>query len=103
METKVKKRDGQIEPFDRNKIKNGLVKSGATPEQAEQVTAAIEAWAPSAAADGVIDAIAIKTKLLELLRVANPQAAATFEAYRKPAEEAPAEETPAQEPPAQPA
>ena len=34
---KVRKKDGRLEDFDRNKVTGGLVKSGATPEQVENI------------------------------------------------------------------
>jgi len=83
MEIKVRKKDGQLEPFDRSKIVNGLVKSGASSEEAESIASQIETWAQAAAADGVVDSSDIKAKLLELLETANPEAAASFRAYKK--------------------
>lgn len=81
---KVQKKDGSIEDFDRAKIKNGIISSGATEEQAESITTQIEAWAPSVAMDGVVKALDIKTKLLELLGGVNPVAKTSFENYKRP-------------------
>ena len=80
---KVKKKDGRLENFDRNKLNSGLVKSGASPEEAENIIAQIETWTQSAALDGVVKSSDIKTKILALLRSINPEAATTFEAYKK--------------------
>lgn len=85
MPVKVQKKDGRLEDFDRNKVINGVVKSGATPEQAEEVVRQVEAWLPTAAVNGVVSSMAIRGKVLEVLRLLNPTAAASFEAYRKPA------------------
>jgi transcriptional regulator NrdR family protein len=85
MDIKVKKKDGRIEAFDRNKIINGLVKSGALPDEANKVVAGVEAWAPTVAVEGVIGTMEIRGKVIELLRAVNPQAAADYESYRKPA------------------
>jgi len=82
---KVQKKDGSLEDFDRNKIINGIVKSGGTPEQAENIAGQIEAWAAGAAVNGVIKTLDIRSKLLELLGEVNPAAKANFESYRKPA------------------
>lgn len=82
----VAKKDGQVEPFDRAKILSGLVKSGATPEQAETVTAQVESWAATVAVNQTVKTVDIRVKVLEFLRVANPAVAAAFEAYRKPAQ-----------------
>ena len=86
MPIKVQKKSGQTEDFNRSKILNGIVKSGATPEEAEAVTKQIEAWAPTAAVNGMVRGVDIRNKLLELLRASNPAAASSFEAYQKPTE-----------------
>lgn len=83
MPIKVQKKDGQLEDFDRNKIIQGIIKSGATPEQAETVTSQIEVWVQSAAVEGVIVSGELRNKVFEFLRAVNPEAAASFEAYRK--------------------
>ena len=82
----VEKKDGQVEPFDRVKILNGLVRSGTTPEQAETVAVQVESWAPTVAVNNTVKSTDIRSKLLELLRGTNPAAAAAFEAYQKPAQ-----------------
>lgn len=92
MPMKVQKKDGQMEDFDRSKIVNGIMKSGGTPEEAENVTKQIEIWAQTAAVNGVIKTMDIRAKLLEILKVANPTVATAFEAYQKP--EAPPEVPP---------
>jgi len=80
---KVQKKDGSTEDFDRSKIKNGILSSGATEEQAESITAQIESWAPTAAMNGVIKALDIKLKLLDVLGGVNPAAKASFENFKK--------------------
>jgi len=84
MPVKVQKKDGRLEDFDRNKVINGVIKSGATPEQAEEVVRQVEMWLPTAAVGGVISSTTIRMKVLEVLRGLNPNVAASFEAYRKP-------------------
>lgn len=83
MPVKVQKKDGQLEGFDRNKISNGIVKSGASPTEAEAIVNKIETWAQSVAVDGVVKSDAIRAKVLELLQSVNPGAATAFEAYKK--------------------
>jgi len=80
---KVKKKEGQIEDFDRSKISNGITKAGATPDQAEKITGQVEGWAQKTAVDEVIDASQIKTKVLQLLQSVNPEAAKSFSSYQK--------------------
>jgi len=84
---KVQKKDGTLEDFDRAKIVNGAVKAGATEEEAEKIASEIEAWLPTVAEDEVIKSVDIRTKGLEVLKSLNPDAAAKFESYQKPAEE----------------
>lgn len=84
MELQVQKKDGTLEPFDRNKIKNGLIKSGASEAEAESIASQVEVWSQTVAVNNVVKTADIKTKVLGLLRSANPTAAAAFEAYRKP-------------------
>ena len=81
---KVQKKDGSLEDFDKNKIVNGIVKSGGTSEQAANIASQIETWAAGAAVNGVIKALDIRSKLLELLGQVNPVAKASFESYQKP-------------------
>lgn len=84
MELQVQKKNGSMQPFDRNKISAGLVKSGAAIDQAESISIQVETWAQSVAQGGIVQAGEIRTKVLELLRVVNPTAAAVFESYQKP-------------------
>ena len=85
MPLKVMKKDGRIENFERSKVKNGVIKSGATPEQAEKVASQVEAWAQGAAVDGTIKSGDIRPKVLEFLKTINAEVASRFEAYKKPA------------------
>lgn len=84
MEIQVRKKGGQLAPFDRNKVSNGMLKSGATAEEAAKIAAEVESWARGAAKDGVVNTLDVRAKVLELLRGVNPTAAASFEAYKKP-------------------
>lgn len=81
---KVQKRDGRIEPFMKEKLINGMVKAGATQEQAQSIADQIETWALGTAQNGIVKTSDIRTKLLELLGGVNPAAAAAFETYVKP-------------------
>lgn len=83
VELKVRKKDGRIEPFDRSKMASGIQKSGASPEEAEKIASQVEAWAQSAAVDGVISTSELRTKVLELLRATNPTVATSFEGFKR--------------------
>jgi transcriptional regulator NrdR family protein len=80
---KVKKRDGQLEPFSHTKVIGSLILAGATPEQAKRLTGQIEIWAGQEAHDGVIETIKIREKILELLKPINVNAAVSFDVYKK--------------------
>jgi transcriptional regulator NrdR family protein len=82
---KVQKKDGSLQDFDRNKIVSGVLKSGASSEEAEKVAAAIDAWLPTVADQGVVKSPDLHRKVLEILRIVNPAAAASFESYKKQA------------------
>lgn len=84
----IQKKDGNLEAFDRNKIIGGLMKSGASAEEAQQVASEVEAWLPQVAVDNVVKGLDIRSKVLEALKVANPTVAAGFESYQKPAQPA---------------
>ena len=80
---KVQKKDGSLEDFDRNKILSGVVKSGASEEEAEGIAAQVEGWLTGAAVEGVVNTMDVRSKVLELLRLVNPTAADAFESYQK--------------------
>ena len=80
----VEKKDGQQEPFDKNKIVNGLLRSGAAEAEAQNLATQVETWAQTAAMNGAIKSLEIRAKVLELLHNTNPTAAAAFEGYQKP-------------------
>lgn len=82
-EIKVQKRNGRLEDFDRKKVSDGVVKSGASSEEAETITTQVETWVQGVAVDGVVKSSDLRAKVLELLRSVNPEAAASFEVYKK--------------------
>ncbi len=84
MDLQVQKKDGRLEPFDRDKIKSGLLKSGASKEEAEKIAADVEVWAQNAAQNGIVSTFSLRNKVLEILKEINPTAANAFEFYRKP-------------------
>ena len=84
MSIRVQKRDGRLEEFDANKIRQGLIAAGATDQEAESIAQEVENWAAANAAKGFVRTAAIREKVLFSLRLVNPQAAAAFESYQKP-------------------
>lgn len=83
MPIKVQKNDGLLEDFDRKKVSSGILKSGASAAEAESIAVQVQNWAQSAAVDGMVKTSDIRTKVLELLRLANSRAADSFAAYKK--------------------
>jgi transcriptional regulator NrdR family protein len=81
---KVQKKDGSLEDFDKQKIIGGVVKAGASVEDAQKVADAIEAWLPVAAKENVVNSMDIRVKGLEVLKSVNPDVAAQFETFKKP-------------------
>lgn len=79
---KFEKKDGTLQDFDRGKIVSGVSAAGA-PEQAEEIAAQVEGWAKDTAVDDIVTWLAVREKVLELLRASNPEAAANFEEYKK--------------------
>ena len=84
MSIRVQKKDGRLEEFDANKIRQGLIAAGATNQEAENIAQEVENWATVSAAKGFVRTVAIREKILSSLRLVNPQAAAAFESYQKP-------------------
>jgi len=80
---KVQKKDGTLEDFDRNKILNGVVRAGGSPEDAQKVLAEVETWLPTVAKEGVVKSYEIRTKVLSILNQINPAVAKSFESFKK--------------------
>ena len=84
MSIRVQKKDGRLEEFDANKIRQSLIAAGATDQETENITQEVENWATVNAAKGFVRTVAIREKILSSLRLVNPQATAAFESYQKP-------------------
>jgi len=83
MPVKVEKRDGSLEDFSRDKVSGGLVGAGLAVEEAEKIADQVEVWAQETAVEGVIKSSEIREKVLELLRLVDPEIANRFENYHK--------------------
>ncbi len=82
-ELKVRKRDGRLQDFSREKIAVSVAKAGGTREQAGKIAVEVENWASNISPDGVVTSLQIREKTLELLRPVDPEAAESFEEYHK--------------------
>ncbi|OGM19007.1 hypothetical protein A2686_03775 [Candidatus Woesebacteria bacterium RIFCSPHIGHO2_01_FULL_38_10] len=79
---RVKKKDGSEEDFDKGKITAGVIKSGASEEEAEKVVQEVEIWA-NTVEGGVVSTDEIAAKVVESLLGVNLKASTSFEEYRK--------------------
>jgi len=80
---KIQKKDGRLEEFDRNKLKQSILAAGANENEVESIITQVEAWAPSMVVNDAVHSQVIRAKVIELLKTANPTAAKTYEEYRK--------------------
>ena len=78
----VQKKDGSMEPFDRNKIVMAVTSAGATTQEAAEVASGVEDWMPMAIALGTVSTNQIRGKVIELLKQLNPTANAVYEVYK---------------------
>lgn len=84
MNLQVEKKNGQLQPFDKSKVAAGLIRSGASVEEAENVASQVEAWAQTNGTEGVIKSLDLRAKVLEILKTVNEVVATAFESYQKP-------------------
>ncbi|MBU0708504.1 hypothetical protein KJ596_01985 [Patescibacteria group bacterium] len=78
----VRKRDGSLEEFDRNKIKGGLVAAGVEEAEAEEITVELGSWATSTALENAVETQAIWEKACEVLDGYNPDIATVYKTHR---------------------
>jgi transcriptional regulator NrdR family protein len=81
---KVLKKDGSTEDFDWKKLTGGVMKAGASQEEADKVATIVELWLSTIAGDSPIVSNELHKQILKALREVNSQVADGFEAYRKP-------------------
>jgi len=79
----VIKKDGSLEAYQSSKVNNSVKLAGATPEQAESITAQVGQWALSSAKEGKISTQEIRGKVIELLKQVNNDAAMNYESFVK--------------------
>lgn len=80
----VEKKDGSTEAFDRSKVLKSCTAAGCGPDQAEMIAGKIEEWCHGEMASGSIKTSAIREKVLEHMRMENPDAAGKYDTYTKP-------------------
>ncbi|MFC1790286.1 ATP cone domain-containing protein [Patescibacteria group bacterium] len=79
----MRKKDGVLQDYNRQKVVAGMVRSGASQEEAEKVAIQVETWAQSTAIEGVVSTVDLRAKVLEVLQSVSTQAAENYSSYRK--------------------
>ncbi len=82
METKVEKKDGSTEDFNMGKLTSSMTKAGASKDEANDIAEKVRSWITELTKD-VVKTSEIRTKILELLRPVNGEAATAYENYKK--------------------
>lgn len=83
MELKVSKRARKLEAFSVDKIKKGVIKAGGTAELAGGVALGTAKWAKKTAKGGIVSAVDIHSKVLELLYEKDKEIAGKFRGFVK--------------------
>lgn len=82
---KVRKRDDNtLQDWDRGKVLNSVINAGVSPEEAEHLTALIEAWAKRSSQNGEVSSAHIRGTVVEILKLTNMDVATSFQNYAKP-------------------
>jgi transcriptional regulator NrdR family protein len=80
---KVLKKDGSTQTFDRNKVLDGIVKSGATLEIATQVTSEVEEAFSDKTDSDVVSYLDIKTEVAKSLETKDAECARRYSSFQK--------------------
>ena len=80
-ELQVLKTTGKTEAYQSSKVSNSVKLAGATPEEAESITAQVGQWAMQNAKDNQISSQEIRSKIIKLLEEKNKDAALNYKSY----------------------
>ncbi len=82
---KVKKKNGSVEDFNREKLMNSLRKAGMeSKENVEKVATEVTNFVREKAKQGTVETSRIRGKVLEQMRAVNEGAAEKFKSFVKP-------------------
>lgn len=81
----VRKKDGSLEDFNREKVYNSLLAAGLSPVDADEVADEIQVWV--AGSDQIISTLEIRERSIDLMKTKDVTAAERYKAYKKLAEE----------------
>ena len=79
---KIKKREGDLQDFDRTKVYRSVLAAGASQEETNVITDQVQNWIESLNEE-VISTETIKNKVIVLLEAQNPVVAQTYQNYKK--------------------
>jgi len=83
-ELKVKKKNGSVEDFNREKLMKSMRKAGMeSKERVEKIATAVTNFVKNQAEKGVVETSRIRGKVLEQMRTLNKGAAEKFEKFTK--------------------
>lgn len=80
---KVKKKDGELEPFSFDKLIASMTKAGLNIEEAENTASEIKNWVVSSSGDGTVESSKIRDKVIEVVAKVDPAASDSYKAHKK--------------------
>jgi 2-phosphoglycerate kinase len=78
----VRKRDGQLEDFDRMKLYHSMVAAGLSEIEANGIADQVESWVMES--EEVVATEQIKQKVIDALEIKHPEVMEKYKAYKKP-------------------
>jgi 2-phosphoglycerate kinase len=80
---KVKKRDESLESWSYDKLVTSINKSGVPIDDAERYAKEVQEWSSSNAKDGVISSVAIRDRVMEVIKNDYPAESDSYQAFKK--------------------
>lgn len=77
----VRKKDGSLEDFNREKVYNSLLAAGLTPVDADEVADQIQVWVGES--DQIISTAEIRERSIDLMKTKDVAAAERYKTYKK--------------------
>jgi hypothetical protein len=81
MSKKVKKRDGSLQDYAEEKVKDGLKKAGAAVDEAKDVAGKITSWVEDTAEEGATTSVKIGKKAIDLMKDVNEDVSVSFKKF----------------------
>lgn len=77
----VKKRDGSLEDFNRQKVYQSVVAAGLSETEANNIADQVETWVMEK--EEVVSTGEVRNKVIGFLEAKNPEAAESYRSYKK--------------------